>query len=153
MKKLILIGLMIMVGIAGCTQEVWQKGGLKANELCFENGKCISIEYAITPEERARGLMHREMLPENAGMLFVFPEETMPGFWMKNVKFPLDFVWIGKDMRIAGFEENVPVCSTYCPSYSSENKILYVLEVNKGFVTENMLKIGQKADFLVINNK
>src|SRR3989344_3005166 len=104
MKKLILIGLMIMVGIAGCTQEVWQKGGLKANELCFENGKCISIEYAITPEERAGGLMYREVLPENAGMLFVFPEETKQGFWMKNVKFPLDFVWIDKEKKIAGFE-------------------------------------------------
>jgi len=148
-----LLGLIIMVSIAGCTQQAEQKRQVKANELCFENGKCISIEYAITQDERSKGLMYRELLPENAGMLFVFPKETRPGFWMKNVKFPLDFVWIDRDMKIAGFEENVPTCSGYCPSYSPKTDILYVLEVNKGFVTENMLKIGEKADFLVIGNK
>jgi len=146
----LILGVLFMVSIAGCAS---QQKVLKENELCFESGKCISIERAVTPDERGRGLMYRELLPENAGMLFVFPQEAKPGFWMKNVKFPLDFVWIGKDMRIAGFAENVPVCNGYCPSYSPKSNILYVLEVNAGFVTENMLKTGQKVDFLVISNK
>ena len=146
----LIIGVLVIVSIAGCAV---QQKIVKDNELCFENGKCISIEYAKSPEERAGGLMYREVLPENAGMLFVFPEETKPGFWMKNVKFPLDFVWIDKEMRISGFEENVPTCNEYCPSYSPKSSILYVLEVNKGFVKENMLKTGQKVEFLVINNK
>ena len=150
MNLCFIILVIFMVSASGC---VSQQKVVKENELCFENGKCISIEYAITPEQRGKGLMYRELLPENAGMLFVFPEETKPGFWMKNVKFPLDFVWIDKEKKIAGFEENVPTCADYCPSRSPKSNILYVLEVNSGFVSRNMLKIGEKTDFLVIGNK
>ena len=152
MKNIIFLGIFMVVFTAGCTQQVQQKI-LKPGELCFENGKCISIEYAITPEERSTGLMYRNSLGKNAGMLFVFEQDKMPNFWMKNVKFPLDFVWIDGEKRIVDFTENVPVCTDYCPGYSPKSNILYVLEVNKGFVAENMLKTGQKADFLVVSHK
>lgn len=94
----------------------------------------IKAEIAKTEKDHAQGLMYRTSLPEDQGMLFVFPNEQKETFWMKNTLIALDIFFISSDKKIVHIEKNVPPCkSEPCPLYSSGTKVLYVLETNGGF--------------------
>ena len=73
------------------------------------NEKIIFVELAITPEDRQRGLMERDLLEKDNGMLFVFSEEDAYSFWMKNMKISLDIIWINADGNVVYFVEDVPL--------------------------------------------
>ncbi len=115
------------------------------SRICF--GKtCVDLEIADTESSRARGLMFREDLPENSGMLFVFPEEGIYSFWMKNTLLSLDMIWLDKDLKVVQIKSSVPVCATpECPSYDPQVKAKYVLEVNAGFALRHGILINDKA--------
>jgi len=115
-------------------------------EVCFKN-VCVHCEIADSGNKRAKGLMFRKELAKDRGMLFIFDKETMPSFWMKNVEFPLDIIWINQDKKIIGINTNVPLCKDYCESIMPPDKIRYVLEVNAGFVDKNQVKIGERVNF------
>lgn len=104
-------------------------------DVCFvtEDEKCINAEIADTPEKRERGLMNGEGLDQNNGMLFVFPEEGQYPFWMKNMKFPIDIIWINRDYRIVHIEKDAQPCRESCKSYYPKDKAIYVVEVNANF--------------------
>jgi len=99
------------------------------NQVCFESN-CFDVEIASTYEERSKGLMFRESLKENQGMLFIFKEENIYSFWMKNTLIPLDIIWINKDKEVIHIETAQPCESDPCPSYSPPVLSLYVLELN-----------------------
>jgi len=117
-----------------------------AEEVCFRDA-CVNSEVADTAAKRAQGLMYRKELAENKGMLFVFDEEVLPGFWMQNMEFPLDIIWISKDKRIIGINTNALPCRDFCESIVPPDKIKYALEVKAGFAEKNQVKTGDKADF------
>jgi len=114
-------------------------------EVCFRD-VCIRSEVADSAAERAQGLMYRKELAENKGMLFVFEKEVLPGFWMKNMEFPLDIIWINQDKRIIGINTNALPCRDSCENIVPPDKIKYALEVNAGFVEENQIKAGDRVD-------
>ncbi|MDZ4278961.1 MAG: DUF192 domain-containing protein, partial [Dehalococcoidia bacterium] len=92
----------------------------------------IEAELARTPEERSLGLGGRDLLPEDAGMLFVFEQEGQPGFWMRGMRFPLDFIWISADQRVVSLTEDVPppepgTPDQALPFYEPDEPVLYVL--------------------------
>ena len=91
------------------------------------------VEIADTPESRTQGLMFREDLPLDQGMLFIFPESKPYEFWMPNLAFPLDIVWIDSFQNIVDVK-TVPPCQkeviSECPSYQPKGAAKYVLEVN-----------------------
>jgi len=91
--------------------------------------------------------MYRKELAKNKGMLFVFEKEVLPGFWMKNMEFPLDIIWINQDKRIIGINTNVFPCRDSCESIVPPDRIKYALEVNAGFVEKNQIKAGDRVDF------
>ncbi|MCC6290679.1 DUF192 domain-containing protein [Candidatus Nomurabacteria bacterium] len=93
------------------------------------DGKKIDLELAQTPEEMTRGLSGREGLPEDSGMLFVYPEDTVPAFWMKDMRFPIDIIWLDKNWMVVGIEKNL-LPSTYPQTFSPPKPIRYVLEKN-----------------------
>ena len=108
----------------------------------------VYVEIADEPNERNQGLMFRENLEWDRGMFFVFDDERILSFWMKNTLIPLDMLFIDADFRIVDIKENVPPCKDDpCPSYSSEHPAKYVLEVNSGFVLENNIKIDDTISF------
>ncbi|MDD5165997.1 MAG: DUF192 domain-containing protein [Candidatus Omnitrophica bacterium] len=115
-------------------------------KVCFTNF-CVDAEIADSPDKRAKGLMFRKDLGEGNAMLFVFEEEQWPKFWMKNVAFPLDMIWISEDKRITDIKTNVLPCRDYCESIVSKSKASYVLEVNAGFASRNGIKIGESVSF------
>ena len=109
----------------------------------------VNAEIADNFAKKSMGLMFREKLGKNEGMLFVFDKEDYYNFWMANVSFPLDFIWIGKNKTIVDITENAQPCKIICSSFTSDKKAQYVLEVNAGFIEENKIRISNKADFKI----
>ena len=116
--------------------------------ITYPTGARVQAELADTPQKRSRGLMFRERLALNAGMLFVFEDAGEWSFWMKNTKVALDILWIGPDKRIVYIEENVPICrQDPCPEYKPSKNALYVLELPAGSVKREKLAKGMKLEF------
>lgn len=88
-------------------------------------------EVASTPRERQRGLMERESLPVNRGMLFLFPQDVAHGFWMKNTLIPLDIAFID-DGRIVEIRSMTPCRTEDCPLTTPSRFYDSALEVNEG---------------------
>lgn len=119
-------------------------------QVFLPNGETIIAELAVTPQERQRGLMFREKLEEDQGMLFVFVQEGLHSFWMKNMKIALDILWLDKDKRIVHIEKEVPACITPdCPSYAPQIPALYVLELQCGSVDRLGINMYDRLDFIL----
>ena len=107
------------------------------------------MEVVDTSEERRIGLMNRESLPQQAGMLFIFEEERVLSFWMKNTLIPLDMIFISKDLEIVSIQKNAQPCeSDPCKLYGSVFPAKYVVEVNAGFSDRNGIKEGNKIEIM-----
>jgi uncharacterized membrane protein (UPF0127 family) len=102
------------------------------------------VELALTPEEQERGLMYRDRLATDAGMLFVSHRPRLQTFWMKNTLIPLDMIFIGADRRIVGIVENA------APQTLDERKVdglsQYVLEIGGGLSAQLGIRAGQRVD-------
>ncbi len=119
-------------------------------QIILPNGNLIRAELAKTNEERARGLMYREGIASDQGMLFIFEEEEIHSFWMKNMSFPIDIIWLDEGKRIVHMEINVPPCKEMpCPTYASKIPSLYVLELKAGCVESNGLKLYDRLEFIL----
>ncbi len=112
----------------------------------------LDIEIAFTPEARTQGLSDRDSLPLGTGLLFVFEEAGAHTFWMYNMRFDLDFVWIGDNCEVLDIHRNVPRPSegrqrTDLPFYSPEAPVMYNLEINAGMAAALGIEIGDKVTF------
>jgi len=106
-------------------------------------GERFSVELAQTQEKQALGLMFRDSLPDDHGMLFIFPREARRSFWMKNCRIPLDIFYFDSNLALVSVSENTPPCRTQkCPSYPSEGPARYVLELNAGKAAQLGIKTG-----------
>ena len=114
------------------------------NQVCFEN-QCFQVELALTQQEQAKGLMFREKLDENKGMLFVFKEEAVYPFWMRNTLIPLDIIWLNYEKEVVFISKNTQPCpSDLCPSINPEKTAKYVLELNAGTADKIGLQPGDQ---------
>ena len=145
-KKIQILTLLFLLagGLLFCQSERRDK----FIKIYLPNGKSVTAELVVTDEERQRGLMFREKLLPDQGMLFVFEEEGLYSFWMKNTLISLDMLWINKDRRIVHIARNVPPCKEDpCPSYSPERQGLYVLELAAGAADRLGLKLFDRLEF------
>jgi hypothetical protein len=145
-KKIQILTLLLLLagGLLFCQSERRDK----FIKIYLPNGKSVTAELAATDEERQRGLMFREKLLPEQGMLFVFEEEGLYSFWMKNTLISLDMLWINKDRRIVHIARNVPPCKEDpCPSYSPERPGLYVLELAAGAADRIGFKLFDRLEF------
>lgn len=144
-KKNFILGIFILAVIAVIVGYIsYSKNLPETNfqQACI-NTKCFNIEVANTNEEKALGLSGREFLPENSGMLFPYPEGAIPGFWMKDMNFALDIIWINSGMRISEIVKNIEPCSPdFCPIIFPSEEIIYVLEINSGLSNKYGLNTG-----------
>lgn len=110
-------------------------------------GQPISIYVEIADEwpEMEKGLMHREHLPEDEGMLFIFPQSGIYPFWMKNTLIPLDAIYISANGTIVDILQMEPCISGPCPTYPPDAEALYVLEVNQGFSHRHGIAEGNQV--------
>ena len=142
MRKFFLF-ILFVVFISGCTNNFKQ--------VCFKD-KCFQVELAKTQQEKEIGLMNRSSLEKNKGMLFIFEEEGIYQFWMKNTLIPLDMIWIDSENKIVFIKENVQGCkiNNNCETFTPNKKAKYVLEVNSGIVKEFNISSG---DIIKFNSK
>jgi uncharacterized membrane protein (UPF0127 family) len=115
------------------------------------SGKKLLVDIADTPALQTKGLSGRQSLDENQGMLFVFPSEAKQFFWMKDMLFPIDIIWINKDEEIVYIDENAPIpepntADYKLPLYSSPKAVKYVLEVNAGYSEKYSIKVGDRVE-------
>ncbi|HXV68301.1 MAG TPA: DUF192 domain-containing protein [Nitrospira sp.] len=115
------------------------------------SGITIQAEVADTPQRRAIGLMFRDHLKKDHGMLFFFSEPRAWTFWMKNTKISLDLIWLDGAKRVVHIERTVPICTRRddaCPQYrpNSEDAV-YVLEIAGGTVDGYKIEKGSKLQF------
>ena len=124
---------------------------LNLTQVTFPNGVKINAETMRNEAELMRGLMFRESLAPNRGMLFIHPAENTFRYWMYQTKIPLDLIWMDHDRRIVEMSLDTPPCTSgsakECANYGGKFKSKYVLEVKAGVARKNGLKTGDTLDF------
>lgn len=116
-------------------------------------GTTIYAEKAVTEIEQRIGLSNHTFLPEDQGMIFLFKPEAHPQFWMKDMDFPIDIIWITEN-KIFQIDKNISVESNenvrqyklYLPNQSPE----FALQVNAGFADKNNLQVGDEVNFDIL---
>ena len=142
MSKIFVILTFCSFLIAGCIQ----------NEVVLPDGTKVGVELAKTREQTERGLMFRENLEENNGMLFVFSQDDDRYFWMKNTLIDLDIIFINSQGKIVNIAEKVPHSYIAAPEEeiaTAKGFGKYVLEVNSGFAQKHNLKIGDRLNLKI----
>jgi uncharacterized membrane protein (UPF0127 family) len=132
------VAFILLVSLAGCAKDTGPKA-------CFK-GRCFYLELAQTPQEQLKGLMFRESLDRDKGMLFVFKFEGKHSFWMKNTLIALDIIWIDNEGEVVFIKRGaLPCLGKVCPSIYPDKKATYVLELNAGVADDVGLKVGDKV--------
>lgn len=112
------------------------------------DGAVVRLELAITDQERELGLMFRDSLAEDAGMLFIFDSDARWPFWMKNTFLPLDVLWLDRAGVIVDLRIDVQPCRRDpCPSYAPRAPARAALELKAGVAAAHSLAIGQTLRF------
>ncbi len=145
--SLLFISADLPVEIAFAQQIRFEKTQVR---LISKTGKMeITAEIADKGAKRGQGLMYRKSLDRKAGMLFIFEEERVRYFWMKNTFIPLDIIFVSNKLKILHIISDVPPCSASpCDYYSSIYPIKYAVEVNAGICDKIGLNVG---DYIEIN--
>ena len=131
---ILLIGILVLIN--GCATKSQLGLEEKVITLISPTGESVKIlvEVADSPGERTKGLMFREELAEEQGMLFIFDEEEMLTFWMKNTLVPLDIIFFDEAGEFVSSTMMVPCERDPCPVYQSKGEAMYALEVESGFI-------------------
>lgn len=112
-------------------------------------GERFSVEVATTSKEQALGLMFRDSMADDHGMLFIFPRAATRSFWMRNTRIPLDILYFDENLRLVSVAQQAKPCHTpQCPTYPSAGPARYVLELNAGKAAELGVKAG---DVLILD--
>jgi len=129
--------LLLLLTLFACTACM-----AKSPYVTLKNERFI-VELAETTDKQALGLMFRDQMPDDHGMLFLFPGEAMRSFWMKNTRIPLDIFYFDQELKLVSVSENTKPCRTQrCPSYPSTGPAKYVLELNAGKAAELGVETG-----------
>ena len=108
------------------------------------HGHALSVEIAATPTTRTCGLSRRASMPQNRGMLFVFPTLRHVSFWMKDTRIPLSIAFLDDDGRIISIQKMVPM--NIEKRYRSDQPVRYALEVNQGWFVQNSIGVGDRVE-------
>ena len=109
-------------------------------------GQTLVVDVADTKGKQEQGLSGRKELKEDEGMLFIFEDPDRHSFWMKDMNFAIDIIWIGDDMHVVYIKKYAQP-EEYPNTYVSNKDAKYVLEVVSGFSEKNNLRLGDKAKF------
>lgn len=113
------------------------------------NNVTIVADIAATNDQRTKGLAVKDTLNEDEGMLFVFSTSREHSFWMKNMKFPIDIIWISEYNEVVHIEHSLEPCEpdAFCPTYKPDRNSLYVLETVAGFAQKYNITENDYVDF------
>lgn len=148
-KNLISFGIIIIFIVS--LFYILQKPNTNTIKYVRIAGQEIKVELALTEREHSRGLSGRASLANDAGMLFVFAQPGKYSFWMKEMNFPIDIIWLSEDLKVMYIKKDARPESypeSYAPDYAPEQSSKYVLEVVSGFSDKNNLKVGESVEFV-----
>lgn len=117
-----------------------------ADNVRTPSGECLILETVTTPAAQAKGLGGRASLPADAGMLFVLPKEDPQCFWMKDMRFDLDILWLNKLKHVMHIERNLSP-KTYPMNFCPPSPAKYVIEVNGGYADAHLITDGTELKF------
>ncbi len=139
------IWFVLLLALGLCpAQEISAKDGKKKSISLIVKGKKIHVDVVRSEEEKARGLMFREKLGKNEGMIFVYEGEELLSFWMKNTPLPLSIAFIDKKGEIVDIQDMKPFSlNPHISAYPAQ----YALEVNQGWFRQNSIGIGDVVKF------
>lgn len=151
--RVLLFVCLLLVGAAACQRTT--PGGLggdsfSTREIRLPNGAKIVTEIKATQEDRALGMMFRDSLAADRGMLFVHERAGQYGYWMFNCRISLDIIWLDSSKTIVEMSAGTPPCKTdasQCPSYGGTQTSQFVVELQAGSIARHGLKAGDKIDF------
>ncbi len=115
-------------------------------KVCAQNSDCFLLDIANTESSRELGLSGRSSIAQNGGMIFEFDEVGKYCFWMKDMKFPLDIIWLDSNKKIIKIEKDA-IPESYPEQFCADDTTNYVIELNSGQSAKNNLLIGQKLEF------
>jgi len=143
LSTLLIIAFLIIVGLLSATPKEDLDQQIDSVTI---NDHRFSVEIAETERARQRGLSGRQELPLDSGLLFIFPKPDYYPFWMKEMNFPIDIIWLDSDKKIVDITANLSP-ETYPESSRPQNPAQYVLEINAGLSEKLNFKIGDQAQF------
>jgi uncharacterized membrane protein (UPF0127 family) len=116
------------------------------------NGFKLIADLALTQDQQTKGLAVRNHIKESEGMLFVFQYPSKQSFWMKDMKFPIDIIWLGGNRSVVYIVPNLEPCPSRgnCPGYVPDRDSLYVLETAAGFSHRHNVAVGTQTDFKLL---
>ncbi|GAB5380928.1 MAG: DUF192 domain-containing protein [Aliiglaciecola sp.] len=135
---IVLILAMVLIPLQNSYGIEFERAKVQVNDIVLD------VEYALTFEQRATGLMYRQSLCTNCGMLFKYSRPRIAGMWMKNTNIPLDVAFIDEHGKIIDIKAMQPHDLT---SISSSKEVLYALEMNQGWFKSNGVEVGQIMRF------
>jgi uncharacterized membrane protein (UPF0127 family) len=149
----IIASVLMMVFGAAVVMLVWPSTLPSAQlaRITFPDGTMITADVADTAASRARGLSGRPSLEVDHGMLFIFEEPTVPTFWMPDMYFPIDIVWLDGETVVSVSADVQPEEGTPTERYSPTKPITRVLEVNAGLAKAHGLTAGSSLDIQLLN--
>ena len=126
-------------------------GDVNTVEIAFPNGKTVVAETMLREVDQMRGMMFRDSLAQDRGMLFIHPKEENVPYWMYQVRIPLDIIWMNRDRKIVEIAANTPPCPSKsakeCPNFGGHERARYVLELAGGGAAMYGLKVGDTLNF------
>lgn len=144
----ILVGLVFIVTGFFLYQNYWETflGTLFSDEpvhTIYIGSAAISVTVADTDEKRTLGLSGVETLGEREGKLFIFENDGRHGIWMKDMRLPIDIIWIDKNLQVVSMKENV-MPETFPEVFRPDTQARFVLEMNAHFVSSLRVNIGDR---------
>jgi uncharacterized protein len=112
----------------------------------------LNTDVPVTNELMAKGLAVKNQLKENEAMLFVFEDPAKHSFWMKDMKFPIDIIWLDSDGKVTHIEQNLQPCVSafICPDYTPDLDSQYVLETVPGFTQRHNISAGNSIELELV---
>jgi uncharacterized membrane protein (UPF0127 family) len=147
-RMLLAAGLALIV--MGCGRQAATLEDYQARVVTFPNGQQVRAESMLTEADMRRGMMFRDSIAPDRGMLFFHSASGKYKYWMYQVRIPLDIVWMDRDRRIVEISAATPPCATEageCPNYGGNYEALYVLELGGGMAAKYGLKVGDSLRF------
>ena len=144
----VLVAVVLTVVLTHRSQNVtFSKCGAYRNDKTVQVGSTkIQAELAKNSDQQQQGLGNRPCIEKNQGMLFVFNKPRRYPFWMKDMRFPIDIVWIGADHKVVGLDVNLQP-STYPDSFEAAKPVQYVLELQANRADSLGLVLGTPINF------
>ena len=133
------VGILALVGLVVTRVILWE---MRPRTTVSISGTVFRVDVADTRELRQKGLSGRPSLGKDEGMLFIFDTDSYWSFWMKDMRFPIDIIWLDKDKQVVHIEHSVQLDVEPYADYTSPELARYVLEIAAGRARQASIRVG-----------